>query len=268
MFFEEHLDEALSREGSPVIGSGHAANSVNISVGGVVDNAFLLASRHATGDLLKSLIQATENERCAPDILPYPEAVIDGVIAQMALQNEQIRLLSAEEKQKAATSSTGISLLPFKPSDIMALEVQRAQFFLVELLRCRLRKIESLALTIHYESQSGANAPTHLRDHLSHNEVIVADRLAELITRCVRQAGLQSVPPELQQLVPNPPYAEGVEVLPLPDVDRYVFCVVLDDLGVVRLGEDAEQTVHAGEVFIVPYHTFRPYILEGRVRLV
>ncbi|AAZ10514.1 hypothetical protein, conserved [Trypanosoma brucei brucei TREU927] len=269
MFFEDQLDEALSREGSPRLSTSNTVGGADlVAAGAANDETFPFPSHAAPGHLLKSLIQATENERCAPDILPYPEAIVDSVVAQIVAQNEQIRLLGTDERQKAAGSDSGVSLLPFKPSDIMALEVQRAQFFLCELLRCRLRKIEALALTINYESQSGAEAHTQLREHLSHNEIVVADRLAELISKCVRQAGLQSAPSELQQLVPNAPYAEGNEVLPIPDIDHYVFCVVLDDLGVVRLGDDAEQTVHAGEVFIVPYRTFRPYILEGRVRLV
>ncbi|KAG8341056.1 putative DNA replication complex GINS protein SLD5 C terminus [Trypanosoma vivax] len=262
MFFEEHLDEPLSREDSPNLVAGNGAD--NVSNGA----PFLFAARGASGSLMKSLIQATENERCSPDILPYPQAIIDSVVAQIAAQSEQISYLSSEEKQKAAESTTGVSLLPFKPSDLMALEVQRTQFFLCELLRCRLRKIESLALTIFYEGQPGSDATTHLRDMLSYNEIVAADRLAQLIGKSVLQSGMQSAPADLQHLVPHQPYAEGAEILPLPDLDRYVFCVVLDDLGVVQLGEDAEQTVRAGEVFIVPYRAFRPYILEGRVRLI
>ncbi|RNF26537.1 GINS complex subunit 4 [Trypanosoma conorhini] len=263
MFFEDHLDEALSRENSPdgVADWRPAGNATS-------SEAPPLSTSAALSSLLKSIIQATENERCAPDILPYPEAVVDGVAAQIAAQNEQISRLSAQEKQQTAERAPGTSLLPFQPSDIMALEVQRAQFFLSELLRCRLRKIESLALSIFYEGQANSDAPTQLRERLSHNEIIVADRLAELVSKYVLQAGLQAAPTELQYLVPNPPYAEGVELLPVPDLDQYVFCVVLDDLGVVRLGEDAEQTVHAGEIFLVPYRAFRPYILDGRVRLV
>ncbi|KEG14627.1 GINS complex subunit 4 [Trypanosoma grayi] len=262
MFFEDHLDEALSRGSSTDSGVDNDASKNN------GNEALLLPSSSGFGSLLKSLIQATENERCAPDILPYPEAVVDGVAAQIAAQNEQIKRLSEEEKQKVAEGESGASLLPFKQSDIMALEVQRAQFFLCELLRCRLRKIEALSQSIFYEGQSSVDAPTQLRGMLSHNEVIVADRLAEAAGKCVMQAGLQSAPAELQHLFPSSPYGEGMEILPLPDLDRYVFCVVLEDLGVVRLGEDAVQTVHAGEIFLVPYRSFRPYIVEGRARLV
>ncbi|ORC93463.1 GINS complex subunit 4 [Trypanosoma theileri] len=254
MFFEDHLDEALSRENSP--DGGVSAADPRHS-----HDTATASSQHGTGTLLAALIQAAENERAAPDILPYPAAIVDGVAAQIAAQNAQIRNANAEEARSS-------SLLPFRPSDLMALEVQRAQFFLAELLRQRLRKIEALAPAIAYEAQAGIAAPTQLRSLLSHNEVIVADRLAELAGRCAKLAGLQAAPPELQHLVPHPPFAEGDEVLPRPDVDRYVFCVVLDDLGVVRLGDDAVQTVHAGEIFLVPYRSFRPYVLEGRVRLV
>lgn len=231
------------------------------------------------------LIEATENERHCPDILPYPAAVVDTIVAHLAQQRTRIAQLARQEKETAARTQP-ISLLPFKPSDIMAVELQRIEFFLGELLRCRLKKIEAFCTLIHYEGQAEAYeqqqqqqqgtdkqgreflpVQTPQRANLSANERVVADRLAMAKQRAVLQAGLQGAPEPLQHLEPHPPYGEGIEVLPEPDLDTYVFGVSLEDLGVVQVGEFAEQTIHAGEIFLMPYRTFRPYVLAGRVRL-
>ncbi|EPY36909.1 hypothetical protein STCU_00346 [Strigomonas culicis] len=58
-----------------------------------------------------------------------------------------------------------------------------------------------------------------------------------------------------------------MEMLPVPDIDQYVFGVALEDLGVVELGEGASQVINGGEIFLMPYRTFRPYVIAGQVRL-
>ncbi|CCW59719.1 unnamed protein product [Phytomonas sp. EM1] len=229
-----------------------------------------------SASFVSSLVQATENERHCPDILLYPAALIDTAVGLIAHQQERVRQLSEAEKQASALESPdSMSLLPFKPSDIMSLELQRLQFFLCELLRCRLRKIEAMCMSIYYEGllEGGAPPPeveirSPQRGFLSHNERVVADRLAVASRQAALQAGLAGAPEPLQHLVPHPPDGEGGEVLPEPDLNTYVFGLALVDLGVVRVGEYAEQSIQSGDLFLMPYWTFRPYVRAGQVRLV
>lgn len=284
MFFEEHIDDDI--HDSAVNDAADDLQSDFVQDGSTpfissAANSFTPADdvddRAVGRSTMRALVEATENERNCPDILPYPGKIIDTVTALMAEQQARIARLVEEEKRRTEENAGTPTLLPFKPSDIMNVELQRVQFFLCELLRCRLRKIDALCSAIYYEglleerraSSLGARDPvlTPQRANLSPKERIVADRLAVASQKAVLLSGLQSAPEELHKLIPNPPHAEGMEILPQPDLHTYIFGMALQDLGVVQLGEGAEQTIHAGEMFLIPYHTFRPYIIAGKVRL-
>jgi GINS complex subunit 4 len=320
MFFEENLNDAIEEEsllnesGAPLQplsqtsdgGASSGAPSMSRSVNSFpLDGSLLSGVAHtpvssttsSAAAAVQLLMEATANERFSPEILPYPASTVNAITG--LLRTSQQRLANRIEEEKRENTR---SLLPFRPSDIMYLELQRIQFFLCELLRCRLRKINQLCLSLWYEGHAAAtssaasatetsvsrdeeaqslagSASTSAlpevrvpqRRNLSPREVVVADRLAESVHRAVLESGLQSIPSPLQHLVPHPPEAEGLEILPEPNLGAYVFGVALEDLGVVNLGEgvqDASRAISAGELFLTPYHNFRPFVMSGQVRLV
>ncbi|KAK7200260.1 DNA replication complex GINS protein SLD5 [Novymonas esmeraldas] len=314
MFFEESLQDTV-RDESLLRDAGASARPLSqVSDGGAssgapsmertstafgVDGASMTptgAGQSASAAAIQLLMEATANERFSPEVLPYPSSAINTVVDLIQRTQARLEELTAEETRNAAARS----LLPFRPSDIISLELQRVQFFLCELLRCRLRKIERLALAIYYEGLTATQPPAQLsvsrggadgagasaspaaaaalpevrvpqRPHLSPKEQWVADRLARSMHTAVVESGLRSAPAALQHLVPHSSETEGLEVLPEPDLGAYVFGVALEDLGVVNLGEggqDASRAISAGELFLTPYNNFRPYVMSGQVRLV
>ncbi|KPA80629.1 hypothetical protein ABB37_04820 [Leptomonas pyrrhocoris] len=320
MFFEDNLNDTLEDESLLHDGDGPVQPLSQASDGGAssgapslgrsgtslpFDGSFLsgvAATPIGNGSgvpntaaaAIQLLMEATSNERFSPEVLPYPASTVNAVTGLLRTMQQRVARRVEEEKRTQARS-----LLPFRPSDIMHLELQRIQFFLCELLRCRLRKINQLCLSLWYEGQAAqqrqrrsataaaedeegtaaAAASSSLlpevsvpqRRNLSPREVFVADRLAETVHRAVLESGLQSAPAPLQHLVPHPPDAEGLEVLSEPNLGAYVFGVALEDLGVVNLGEgvqDASRAINAGELFLTPYHNFRPFVMSGQVRLV
>lgn len=244
-------------------------------------------------DWVQELAQLTETERRCPDLLPYPEDFIGYVTTSLQQRQVEISNLAAKEKELAVQGETR-SFLPFNHSDIMQLETQRARFFLTEFLRCRIQKIQVLCMTLYYEGlveQEEQSGETRLPDetdgpsqpvpkrkmqqvhfpqraHLSPNEAVVADRLAKALEQAVSKAGLHLVPDLLQRLIPSPPYGEGLEILPQSNPDMYVFAQAVLDLGIVSFGDGADQEIREGDLFLVPYRTFRPYVMNGSVRLV
>lgn len=312
MFFEENLNDTIEDEslllesgtpGQPLSQASDGAASSTAPSLGRTGTALTLDGSFRSGvsatpvgaaggggsgaaAAIQLLMEATANERFSPELLPFPASTVNTVTG--LLRTTQAGLLRrVEEEKRAATRS----LLPFRPSDIIALELQRIQFFLCELLRCRLRKIHQLCLALWYEGQvaqqqeqqetagdPSASAAAALpevrvpqRRNLSPRELVVADRLAMCVHRAVLESGLQSAPPSLQHLVPHLPEAEGLEILPEPNLGAYVFGVALEDLGVVNLGEgmqDASRAISAGELFLTPYQNFRPFVMSGQVRLV
>lgn len=317
MFFEENLHDTAPEESALLTGDGplqplsqasdggasaspslgHTATSLGLdgfsfasgtasTAGGGV--AGIASTQSASAAAIQLLIEATANERFSPEVLPYPESTVNAVVDLIQRTQQRLETLVSSEMQESATRS----LLPFRRSDIIGLELQRVQFFLCELLRCRMRKIDQLAMSIYYEGQLAAEAApgtdnasqapstpsTALpevrvpqRRHLSAKEQWVADRLARSAHAAVVESGLHAAPAALQHLVPFPSEAEGLEVLPEPDLGAYVFGVALEDLGVVNLGEggqDASRAINAGELFLTPYRNFRPHVMSGQVRLV
>lgn len=320
MFFEENLNDAvedeslLNESAAPVlplsqtsdggISSGAPSMGRTGTTSFNLDGSFMggiamtplggAAGSSAAGAAIQLLMEATANERLSPEILPYPASTVNTVTELLRVAQQRVGQRVEEEKRERTRS-----LLPFRPSDIMHLELQRIQFFLCELLRCRLRKIDQLCLSIWYEGleaqqaeqraslavatageneEDAAAAPSPLpevrvpqRRNLSPREVVVADRLALGVHRAALESGLQSAPAPLRHLVPHLPDAEGLEILPEPDLGAYVFGVALEDLGVVNLGEgmqDASRAINAGELFLTPYRNFRPFVMAGQVRLV
>ncbi|GET90518.1 hypothetical protein, conserved [Leishmania tarentolae] len=321
MFFEENLNDTVEYESLLHAGetpirplsqlSDGGASSGAPSMGGIGTSFGMdglpfesagsgegaaTTTQSASAAAIQLLIEATANERFSPEVLPYPANTISTVVRFIQQTQERLEALVEEEKREGAARS----LLPFRPSDIMGLEMQRIQFFLCELLRCRLRKIEHLATSIYYEGlvagqsstpQSGPGQADEIealssasaaaaalpevrvpqRQNLSPKEQWVADRLAQSAHAALMESGLQSMPAALQYLTPHSPEAEGLEILPEPDLGAYVFGVALEDLGVVNLGEggqDASRAINAGELFLTPYNNFRPYVMSGQVRLV
>lgn len=304
MFFEENLNDTVEDESLLLDGGANTQPLSQVSDGaassGAPSQSRTAASFSLDGGLtstqgghnssaaaIQLLMEATANERLSPEILPYPASTVDTVTRLLRTTQQRVAQRVEEEKKERTRS-----LLPFRPSDIMHLELQRIQFFLCELLRCRLRKIDQLCLSIWYEGQAqqraahsagmeneeaaaGVAASPEVRvpqrQHLSPQELVVAERLAVNVHRAVLESGLQAAPPALQHLVPHLPDAEGLEVLPEPDLGAYVFGVALEDLGVVNLGEgvqDASRAINAGELFLTPYRNFRPFVMAGQVRLV
>lgn len=328
MFFEDHVTLNEGRRGVTSIAKGdedfqgsserRKGTGTRSSFEGDnrVEHSFFSSSNSADGDTLdqedwlEELHKLTQTERQCPDILPYPESFMSHATRCLAQREKEIQDLVQKEKAATLSESGMRSLLPFFPSDVMELEMQRAYFFITEFLRCRLRKIEVLCTRLYFEGiadqemqrweESSLNGnrmeevgktsgltgdgetfistskkhdmvqeliPLSLRKHLSKNEVIVADRLALAMEKTVSHAGMHLLPTVLQRLIPQRPYGEGLEILPLPQHETFVFGKAAEELGIVPFGEGADQEIHEGDLFLVPYYTFRPYVLNRSVWL-
>jgi GINS complex subunit 4 len=267
MFFDDFNDDELSTQQGGLLLSASSEVDTDHHDG---------ATRHS--NVVMELIYATDNERCCPTILPYPSSIVNKASALIVHHTKLAEDLEAEEQRAALVSADNISLLPFRPAGIMQADIQRVKFFMSELLRTRLSKIEMLCLAIAHEGASdeadvaltppSGSDGAGLRSALSSNELMLAEQLAAMQKQCVLQGGLHLIPEPLQHLTPNPPHGEGAEMLPTPNTSAYVFVLALADLGSVTLDIDVEQDIRAGEIFLVPYKALAPFVVEGKARLV
>jgi len=214
--------------------------------------------------LVHALIFATESERWCPEILPYPHTLVQRAIEALMQHSATI----AQMKQAAAAHDSdddpgSRTALPFKAWDILSYDAQRTEALLGDLLRMRMRKIEAMSAAIAYQNKNGLGKYTHV---LSPNELAVALRLHDMRERYLENCGLSGVPSALRSLLPNPPVAEGPEILPHENVDAHVIVYILTDLGAVDLGGERNE-MNKGEMYLVPYRSIRPYVVDGRARL-
>lgn len=207
------------------------------------------------------LITLVENERHAPEILPYPDAIVSEALQGLAHQTEVIASLIQARKERDADSSASASasFLPFGPEDLLRVEVQRLQYLVTDLLRIRLKKIHRYASLI--ASDTSAYATT-----LTPNETAVALRIHTLVQQAVLDGGLRLVAPELQSILPSP-HAEGPECLPTPDLRRFVFATALQPMQLQLPDVLQPQDMKPGDVWICRYEDLRPYLLAGQLRL-
>lgn len=214
----------------------------------------LIDDRPATEGLIPLLLQALQNERFAPDILPYPAGPLDLAFAEL---EEKTQLAY----RAASNDMVSNSLLPFSAADIYRMEVQRVQFIVSDLIRIRLRKIQQFCFAI-------VHKPIDYVETLSANEMKLAQRMAEITHSSMLASGLGRIPLELQLMTPNPPHAEGDEILPRPDLGRYVVVLFLENVDGIDLGGGISQDAKKNDLLLSTYVVLKPFILAGRARMV
>jgi GINS complex subunit 4 len=231
--------------------------------------------------VIYKLIHAVENTHFSPVLLPYPKEVVDRVTELIIAQTRAIEDLVQVERSENDNDPQQIQLIPFKRSDMAKFELQRVQFLLCELLRCRIRLIEKLCFLILHEENSSisggdpsstALSPPLARPYselLSPNEKAIALRLAQLKHACMMSSGLRNLPEPLQQLVPALPHGEGQEILPVVESGKHVFVYMLQDIaGPIELAPDVTETMSQGEIFLVPFMSLGHLVADGRARLI
>lgn len=203
-------------------------------------------------DFPTALLQVLQNERFAPEILPYPSSTLDRAFKAI---NEQVAAAAVAAKNSVPTA------LPFGPADIHRMDAQRAQFLVSDLIRLRAKKIQKMCFAISHRSVDWI-------DILSQNELRLAQRIADMTHESMMISALGQLPPSLQLLVPNPPQAEGDEILPRVEVNRYVVALFLEDAGVIDLGGGHSQETRLGDILLAPYVVLKPLLITGKARLI
>jgi hypothetical protein len=231
------------------------------------------ASLEAT--LALKLIAIVENERHAPEILPYPAGILSLALGKLYEQERRIKSLADERRDDEIQGRRAMSMLPFRPEDLYHLEYQRIQFIVTEVIRTRLHKIHRFASRIVAKPEEFENA-------LSPNERLVAQRLHELTHDALLAGGLRLLPTELQSALPGTTatpgatgggasgfsVTEGEESLPRADLTQYVFAVSLETV-MMKLPGIADATrVDPGTTWASQYGHFKEFVLQGTMRLV
>ncbi|TPX69018.1 hypothetical protein SpCBS45565_g02732 [Spizellomyces sp. 'palustris'] len=211
---------------------------------------FLLSndSESATyfNDDVKALTQWWINERCAPEILPYQEHLVNNLLEMLNAQAENV------EAQAPDTPDGAFLLVIYQQ------EMERIKFVIRSYLRTRLAKIQKY--TLHFLQEE------ECRGRLSNEEVAFAEKFQELLERHFMKSCLEELPAFLQRLDDE---TDDISMVNRPELDDAVICRVKEDVGAFQLDDSDETTfMKANNIYILQYKAIRRLLEDNKVDLV
>ena len=193
------------------------------------------------------LITHWRNERCSPELLPYPHLLISRILRYIQEQMERLELMSmylmdmqATENEKRSrdgdnendndyhhhhdTSSHPYNNNNMLPLLCMEAELERVKFVMRSYIRCRLAKIDKYSLYLlqlkeHAQRRNGVRV-LPLEELLSKEELDYHQRHFGILLKLLNQSILKHMPTELQAINDT----EGsVSMIDEPDWNKFVF---------------------------------------------
>ncbi|GFH08240.1 GINS complex, Sld5 component [Haematococcus lacustris] len=181
---------------------------------------------------IELLIQATLNEKNAPEILEFKTELLQRVEDQLKKQEEYTEQLEQDVEQETRRM-------------VLSLENKRVRYLVKLYYRTRLRKIERFAACI-LDDENYSN-------RLSGHEVEYCQQYFVLVGKHLKEVVLDQLPEDLQPLVKTSKLVPGNDLIPYPPMDTHVFCKLLTDVGAVQLDEEQMVDMKSDQLFIIRY---------------
>lgn len=185
------------------------------------------------------------NERCAPDLLPHQDELVNDVKDRI---NEQVNLINELDESQMLQK------------DLYNMELERINYMLRNYLRDRLRKITKLALYL----ANNADAQASLSDH----EHVFVTGYVNLYQQHMDRSVWDSV--DTSRIDEN---LKDISTTPSlvvePKMDAHVFCKALEDLDPIATAASTDENIKldAGDVALLRYGLVKDLVRDGRVVL-
>lgn len=205
-------------------------------------------------ELLK---RAWRNEKAAPEILPFKEALVKRA-------KEQIQLVEETVDEPAESGHDPLI------ASLYQMDLDRAQFLLRSYLRVRLQKIEKFMFHIW-------NSDTY-RNHLSIEEEEFTQRCISDIGKHLEEAVLSKLPDNYQSVLKQSIISEEDDMVPEPQLDAFVVAKceratrpLFLDGSRQSAGFDSRDDhfqMVPGDLCILRYRPFQEELMTGNISLV
>jgi len=201
----------------------------------------------SSSEVVQLLRRQWLNEMFAPELLPYQNGLIEDI--QQILQQQESMLQSVQSE------ANGSAMKPM----LLEMEMERVRYLLREYYRIRLAKIEKYFL--HIIDTELDNTP----DLLSEAEKKYCNRYADLWGKHAEQSALDKLPENLRIL-------HAPEMITKPNLERYVICHVLKDLGEIQLNPsdtDSDEVImmNKSDILLIRYDYIRLLLLDNKLEL-
>ncbi|KAL6714601.1 GINS complex subunit [Lecanora helva] len=211
---------------------------------------------------LQELTRAWVNERSAPEILPWPEELMERVLARLRKQIELVEDTTGNPDPRA-----NFRLI------ILQTELERYKYLIRSLLRARIAKIDKYAM--HYLStttnNTSSSSPTpdpnpSSTSNLSPTELTYLTSHTSLLHTHYHASFLGQFPPNLQRMDDR---QGGVDMVEGPDLEKAVFVRGRRDVGEVW-GEGMEEgfLLRRGDVVVCRWGVVREVVGRGDAELI
>ncbi|KAL9124857.1 MAG: hypothetical protein Q9217_005862 [Psora testacea] len=207
---------------------------------------------------LQELTRAWVTERSAPELLPWPEALMERVLTRIQKQGESanpaLQIELVEDQTGNPDPKANFRLI------IIQTELERFKYLVRSFLRARIAKID--AHTLHYLSQ-----PSSL-SLLSPSELQYARTHTALLHNHYHSSFLSQFPTSLHKL--DDKAGGGISMVEGPDVDKAVFVRALRDIEeVVEVpGTDIRLDMRRGDVVVVRWSAVKEVVGRGGCELI
>lgn len=253
------------------------------------------------------LITLWKNERCSPELLPYPHQLMRRMLIRIQEQMEHLEILSMnffEESNNGGNARKTQSNAPANNNKMLPLlcmeaELERVKYIIRSYIRCRLSKIDRYSIYLRQINDNFLNEEPEVDDEmdaevrisplealLSTEEIQYHQRHFSLLLNLLNESVLRYMPDELQAINDT----EGtVNMVDEPDWNKFVFIQVkgpldglyeLDPLLIhkqdperfyysITIPETSEQIeLIIGSIYIVRYKLIKDLLKDNKIELV
>lgn len=197
-------------------------------------------------DIVVELMRTWQNERHAPELLPYPASLLQ--------QMRELLLNQADVMdEQSGTKASEVAFF----HKIYRLEMDRLRWIISSLLQCRLQKIENYWLFYFRLEEEMRQV------FLGPEETDYLKKFANLKVEHAQRTLLHHI----DAIYPG---MEGSEDVDIPRLSAMVVARVRRSLGKIFVDEEEIMFNEAAEgtVLVLPYRVIRPYLFDASVELI
>lgn len=236
------------------------------------------------------LMTLWRNERCAPELLPYPTLLLSRILRRVQDQMENIENISMGFYEDVSEDPSARDSKYDKTNDKLPLlcmeaELERVKFLVRSYLRCRLSKIDKFMLYLK-QLEDDENTISPLNELLSEQEHVYHSRHFEILLKLLNTSILKHMPPELQAINDTD---GSVSMIDEPEWNKFVFIYVKEPspglefdthplleknefgrpcytVTIQELNEDVELNI--GGIYVMRYAVIRDLLRDDKVELI
>lgn len=238
-----------------------------------------------------NLIILWRNERCAPELLPYPHNLMSRMLSRIQEQMERLEIISMDflGQQQSTTTTNITGNKPVNNNNMLPLlcmeaELERIKFVIRSFIRCRLSKIDKFSLYLRQINEENESL-NPLKDFLSKDEMIYYESHSEILLKLFNDTILKHLPPNMQAINDN---TGTVPMIDEPDWNKFVFIKVIGpqnkifntdpilikgdngkwyyEVIIPELQERVELIIDS--IYVMRYKVIKELLMEGKVTLI